>query len=608
MTKQIKHPYDIEFGVKWFKNIDTEKTDRADNYVISIKKRDDLVIKLHRMEKEHKWGIMTKTNFKKNLNKNNGFYEIVSYPHKIYFDVDGKGETPSNYMELVINSIKNIFDVSEMAISGSETTEKKSYHIVLNNYLIHNDEERETLKAINNYLKININGFDGAVYANKQQMKAANQAKPDGRIQKIIFNDDIGKHIITSFFNDDNKTINDIIFNEEIKAHIEQYKYKPVKAIKERKGDITPEQPEPTPAAENNSYIIKLLNILSKTRTDTGESNYKLGVLIKSLNISFNVWFELSKASKYYESGTYEYLLKQWNNIKYAGLRVETLYKWARADNIEQFNKIMIEEKIKPVETERPGIIKINKRYLLNNELKFKDKNNIIVSKTKELFKNKNNVSLNIKSPYDTGKTQYLKEVMKKYDPKRVLWVSYRKTLTYDIAGNFKQFNFETYLDDESCTADRLIVQIESLKKIQNKFDEGDDVASYDLIIIDEIESILNQFSSTTTFKNKERLIYYYFDTVLKNSVLRGGKIITLDGDYSDRAYWFISQYGDSIDIENEVNFNTKKLNIMNDQNAYNNKLFEALGANKKIIMPCMSETQALFYIPQRSKPGYLLT
>jgi len=79
-------------------------------------------------------------------------------------------------------------------------------------------------------------------------------------------------------------------------------------------------------------------------------------------------------------------------------------------------------------------------------------------------------------------------------------YLTYRKTLTYDINGNFEKFGFKSYLDGD-IFSDRVIIQIESLIKLNINAK----IPKFDLIIIDEVESTLNQFSSSGTFKNKER-------------------------------------------------------------------------------------------------------
>ena len=69
-----------------------------------------------------------------------------------------------------------------------------------------------------------------------------------------------------------------------------------------------------------------------------------------------------------------------------------------------------------------------------------------------------------------------------------------------------------------------------------------------------------------------------------------------MDGDLADRTYNFIERYGEQLNINNIVNFNTKKINIVNDRNVYNDMLFKALDEDKRIIMPVMSESEAIFY------------
>ena len=70
---------------------------------------------------------------------------------------------------------------------------------------------------------------------------------------------------------------------------------------------------------------------------------------------------------------------------------------------------------------------------------------------------------------------------------------------------------------DNDYDADRLIIQIESLTKLSNNdfIDEYTErIQQYDLIIIDEIESVLNQFNSPT-FKNQSKQVYEYFTELL---------------------------------------------------------------------------------------------
>ena len=57
---------------------------------------------------------------------------------------------------------------------------------------------------------------------------------------------------------------------------------------------------------------------------------------------------------------------------------------------------------------------------------------------------------------------------MTKYNPKKVLWLSTRITYTFDILKNFEeQFDFVDYHSNRF-KADRIIIQVESLLKLDS--------------------------------------------------------------------------------------------------------------------------------------------
>lgn len=227
--------------------------------------------------------------------------------------------------------------------------------------------------------------------------------------------------------------------------------------------------------------------------------------------------------------------------------------------------------------------IKIESRYLLDED-KLLDDDTILVKSIESFFNEPEIKSLNIKSPYDTGKTQLIKQILTKYNPNRVLWVSYRLTLSYDVFSNFEPFNFQIYTNNDF-EADRLIIQAESLLRLITSKTK---LKKYDLIVIDEVESILRQFNSHTTFRGKAPRTFDFLIGLLKHPET---KMITLDGDLDNRTYDFINGLGKSINIHNTTKFNTKTINIMNVKETFVNKIFNDLDLNLKLIMPTMSAT-----------------
>ena len=338
----------------------------------------------------------------------------------------------------------------------------------------------------------------------------------------------------------------------------------------------------------DNENIKELLGMLSVERIDTRSDWLNVGILIYCLNLDYKVWDQISRISLKYKEGECE---KIWNNFKSdKKYTIKTLYYWAKKDNPELFFKLITKQSEKKLDI---SCTHINSRYLLDLEKKLED-DTIICNQIEKFFDVKENyVSLNIHSPYDTAKTTLIKAIIEHHKPKRVLWVSYRKTLTYDILGNFKQFGFVSYLD-RYYFADKIIIQIESLLKIDS--DDDSNVPYYELIIIDEIESILNQFSSTETFHGLAKETYYYLDAIIRASINKNGKIMSFDGDMNLRSYSFLENYGKSLNIVNDVSFNERSLIINPNRHQFEDLMFEKLDEDKKIVLVSMTETDAIKY------------
>jgi len=204
---QLIKKYKIDF----LKNITDECG--AMKKVIRNKKADELIIHLHNRKDGRLWGSTTQEKLLKLIEKNRGVFEVLnSYPQKVYFDIDNDNAGDNFNINDYVNKIKNIinefFRDAEYAISGSYSQEKNkaSLHIILNNYLIQNDNDRDYMKVLSMYLNKNkCADFDWKVYTKNRNMKCINQTKSnDTRIQEIIENADYKKHLITCFFNFDN--------------------------------------------------------------------------------------------------------------------------------------------------------------------------------------------------------------------------------------------------------------------------------------------------------------------------------------------------------------------------------------------------------------------
>ena len=353
---------------------------------------------------------------------------------------------------------------------------------------------------------------------------------------------------------------------------------------------------EETTEKDINIDIVKLLECIDQKRYLNYSKWMQLGQIFFSNNIPFSYWDNKSKLSPNYKINECKY---KWSTFKTKKYKIGTLHYIAKADNPEKYNSIIFTPCLLDnfMNIEAYPQTKINKQYLLDEHKLLNDDKNEIVSLIDNFFINDNIKSLNIKSPYGTGKTQLIKEIIKNYEPKRILWITYRQTLTNNISGEFPMFS--SYMDGKY-EAEKLICQLESLLHIRNNDDlfiddESCLIPQYDLIIADEIEGILNHFNSDT-FKGKSKEVFNYMTDIIKYSK----KLITLDGDTSKRALEFVKPFGEMITINNTYNLNPRTFNIMNQQENFNIELLsaidDAITENKKVAICSMSKDKTTEY------------
>ncbi|ATZ81253.1 DEXDc helicase-primase [Bodo saltans virus] len=207
---------------------------------------------------------------------------------------------------------------------------------------------------------------------------------------------------------------------------------------------------------------------------------------------------------------------------------------------------------------------------------------------------------MSIKSAYGTGKTSFLKNFLNMLDLndhikyKKVLFISYRRSLSYDVQRQLSDFGFENYIEVQKKgnylhEIDKLIIQYESLHKIlSHSYDMHDDPnqINYDLIIIDECESVLSQVDSTTNGEN-QRDNYNIFREFVKKSK----KMIVLDGDISNKTYNFIHTFSNNNVLIKNTYCKPKKIYITKNYDKYIKSIHEDLKQNKKLYICCMSSS-----------------
>lgn len=372
---------------------------------------------------------------------------------------------------------------------------------------------------------------------------------------------------------------------------------KNIKVIKKKK-PINPKV-ELTEYSDVNyplNQLAKYVNILDKKRADKYRLWLEIGMILHNCNPtkqSFNIWDKWSKDSGSYDSK--EMNMYKWNGFKFGYFSIGTLKHYAKMDNPEGYETIeySLEERIFKS-------LKFSANYLLNLETENIKDNASFISKFIIEWMEGNLKTLAIRSTYDTGKTRLINKIIKEFGLKRVLFISYRQTLTNDLHGSFIDLRVKSYLDGDY-DADRIICQIESLGKLlpQMRFiGDKNYVPIYDLVVIDEIESVLNHFRSCT-IPNKE-----YAFNLMRDFVFNANKVLALDGDLHNRSYTYLKHFGDSVIIENEIKKNKRHFIFSNNRNIFELNLANDLANGENIGLISMSSKLAMLY-EKRFKDKY---
>lgn len=345
------------------------------------------------------------------------------------------------------------------------------------------------------------------------------------------------------------------------------------------------------------NLIKKYLDILNNKRYEKYGDWIQIGMIIFNNHPNkdgFELWNEWSSKSPNYDGRNI--CAYKWNTFNFNSLSVGTLKYYARLDNYDLYCQIEYS-----LEKQAFDSIKFKMEYLLDKDEKLLDKKSLVAQQVCNWIESKDVKTLAVKSTYDTGKTSLVKKILTEFDRnfKRVLFISYRQTLTNELYGNFNMLHVENYLDG-SFFGDRLICQIESLDKILNasyQFEIETEIPGYDLIVLDELESIINHFESDTVKRKEET-----YETLL-GFIHNSNKVLALDGDFSNRSFEFINEIKcynvkepKCTILENEIQKNKRHFIFTNNREDYDKEIDDDLKNGKNIIIVSMSSSIADYY------------
>jgi hypothetical protein len=358
--------------------------------------------------------------------------------------------------------------------------------------------------------------------------------------------------------------------------------------------------PKPKSITSNTSYEnINLIGILEQLPSKYYDDYHYwtiIGMILNSIstekNNYYNLWLNWSSKSKKFKEAEMVTKWKSFNSSENNRYSIGTLIKYAKDENItdiymnkkQEISTIIDEYQIKPIQL---NITKSNITEM--NSLKL----------TSDVYADKFNYKLiGISSEKGTGKTSNLFDALFKKKTNKlitkdttILFVSSRITFGYKLLGDLEKDGFKLYsqITENKINEKRLICQIDSLHRL--------DIDNYDLVIVDECESLARYITSSHfTKNNRASFIVSLFEMQIENAK----QVIILDADLSDRC---INYYTNIMNVDKNNNefhiiknnykaFNDYNVDIMN-YNSWLKRILVKIENNKKIVIAMASNNKA---------------
>ena len=331
-----------------------------------------------------------------------------------------------------------------------------------------------------------------------------------------------------------------------------------------------------------NIQLETLLEKLPKEYNDDYNKWIKVAFACYNENVNnydiFDKWS--SKSKKYNKNNN----LKIWNSLKENNnkITISSLFYWLKEENIDINNMYNNCKNI--VDTYPKMDIKINDKYNIvnvnKNKLSIHDMNDGIKFK---LFA--------IQSEKGTGKTTSLiQKIFTNDPPEKILFISSRRTFGVKLYSDLKKYNFKLYseIKENYIDEDRIIIQLDSLHRLRN--------IDYDLIIIDECESLARYMTSNHFLKNKNSSINI---SDMEYRILSTDKLIIMDADLSDRALNYFKKlkqidYNDILVLKNiKTPFENYTIKYTKTYNHWVTNIINMIQNNKKLVIPMASNNKA---------------
>lgn len=210
--------------------------------------------------------------------------------------------------------------------------------------------------------------------------------------------------------------------------------------------------------------------------------------------------------------------------------------------------------------------------------------------------------TLMVDSHLGTGKTTQMKKIVRAAPNKRIILISARRTFTTSMFNDWGDENgFVNYRDIKGPLTpyNKIFVQVESLHRLFD--DNNNTIIPFDIILMDEVESILAQCSPSPTHQ----------DNYLKNMdalaiiTQHASKLIAMDAFVTERSIEFLNNLrGDcGLALVHNPYQPYKRIAIKAPNNNFRGKtshfwkaVLETVKAGKRVTIPCGSVRQAIAF------------
>tara|TARA_R110000803_G_scaffold11944_2_gene35210 strand:- start:14 stop:3880 length:3867 start_codon:yes stop_codon:yes gene_type:complete len=544
----------------------------------------------------------------------NHLYEIVpkESPFKLYFDIDKRFVSEED-TKLIFVSLRDLVlktlnvDIQQnsnmcMGEGKKDGYKKVSYHIIINNGKYF--ENMTSCKLFMKYCEFIVNTndsyanlrngvFDFNVYKDNQAFKLPYQTKAFKKIKQIPIEDDakMSDYLLT-----------------HMEKSIEFYDVKKFEKLMEGKNISN----KTIKSASGKMITLDFSEaIIIKQFVEAIGKDYKIGQVSGSKkeccltyylnsipnnkNVPRIVWktigYCISKITKNSEKGlelwtkwTSDYKLVDKESIREEYFKHDIVkgYGWKMLLNMASiYNKKAnsFDSVFEPLFDDEPTFEcetkTINSRYIECEDFNMVDvvKNNDIVC---------------IKSPMGTGKSWTLKKVFKDKSYKSILYLSCKRAFATAMKSDFEGSGFQSYLDfeyrNEIIDVDRVICSVESAYHLKD---------AYDLVVIDESESICDNLTGEMIIKNHpiENM------TKIKNIISNSKKVMLMDAYLTTRSYNMIKDIlkdkiinKKSYYLKNIFKYEKRELVILDGGDKFTNMIINKLEKGERCVVVCGSK------------------